>query len=518
MRPDGDRRCLLQIYIPLLNLNGLMAKKTLTELRKIRLEKVKKLRDLGIDPYPSTLDKKPQAISKAREKKGKSVSVAGRVMGWREHGNVVFADLKDESGQIQLFFQKKNLKNFKILKYFDLGDFVLVSGKVTETEAGEITIDVTFFQLLTKAIRPLPSTWHGLKDVEERYRKRYLDMLLNPEVKKVFVRKAKFWEVNRKFMKEKGFTEVETPILEHITGGADAKPFITHHDALDEDFYLRISTELYLKRLIGAGFEKVYTLGPNFRNEGIDDEHLQEFYQIEWYWAYANYRDNMKLVQEMFRHIANEVYGKARFTKNGHTFDLDNDWEEIDYVEVMKKKLNIDIFQAEEKEMLKVIEKHGVNLERGAVNRGRLADNLWKIIRKDVSGPAFLINEPKFISPLAKSKKDNEEITERFHIILAGSELGNGYSELNDPLDQLERFKEQQARREAGDEEAQMLDMDFVEMLEYGMPPTSGYAHSERLFWFLEGVSAREGVMFPQMKRKKNVAVSGSSSKSHLEK
>lgn len=301
-------------------------------------------------------------------------------------------------------------------------------------------------------------------------------------------------------MLEKGFVEVETPVLEHFTGGADARPFKTHHNTLDEDFYLRISTELYLKRLIGGGFEKIFTLGPNFRNEGIDDEHLQEYYQIEWYWAYANYRDNMDMVKEMFRYIAQNVYGKTKFESKGYSFNLAEEWQEIDYVEILKEKFGIDIFTSSDEEIHSVVKKQGIELE-GAINRNRLIDNLWKAVRKDISGPAFLINEPKFMSPLAKSKQDDEKITERFHVILAGSELGNGYSELNDPVDQFERFSEQQKARDAGDEEAQMMDIDYVEMLEYGMPPTSGYAHSERLFWFLEDISAREATLFPQMKR-----------------
>lgn len=294
--------------------------------------------------------------------------------------------------------------------------------------------------------------------------------------------------------------EVETPVLEQVTGGADARPFATHMNALDQDFYLRISTELYQKRLIGGGFEKIYTLGPNFRNEGIDDEHLPEYYQLEWYWAYADYRDNMRLVKEMFRFIGLEVYGKTKFAKGEHSFDLADEWEEIDYADRIADRLGIDIFKDEDKKMAAAIAKAGVGLA-GKVDRQRLVDNLWKIARRDISGPAFLVNVPKFMSPLAKSKKEAPELTERFQAIIAGSELGNGYSELNDPVDQLERFREQQAAREAGDEEAQMMDLDFVEMLEYGMPPTSGYGHSERIFWTLEGVSGREATLFPQLKR-----------------
>jgi lysyl-tRNA synthetase, class II len=315
----------------------------------------------------------------------------------------------------------------------------------------------------------------------------------------MFKRKAKFWQVQREFLKEKGFMEVEVPILEPVTGGADAAPFITHHNALDQDFYLRISTELYQKRLIGAGYEKIYTFGPHFRNEGIDDEHLQEFYDIEWYWAYADYKDNMELVKEIFRHIANSVYGKTKFTTRGHTFDLAGEWEEIDYTTLIKERFGVDIFKDSDEKILEVVKKNNIELDDD-INRNRLIDNLMKIARSEISGPAFLINQPKFISPLAKSHKDNEELTERFQPIIAGSELGNGYSEINNPLDQLDRFLDQQALRDEGDDEAHMLDIDFVEMLEYGMPPTSGYGHSERIFWFMEDVTAREGTFFPQMR------------------
>ncbi len=439
---------------------------------------------------------------------GKTITLAGRLMSWREHGNIIFGHITDMSGSIQLFIKKDTLKNansknqslgFANLEFLDIGDFIQATGKIMKTTAGEISLQPETIKILVKSLRPLPEKREGLKDQELIFRKRYLDLVVNTERRAVFLRKAKFWEANRVFMKEHGFVEVETPIMEHITGGADARPFVTHHHALDEDFCLRISTELYQKRLIGGGFEKIYTLAPNFRNEGMDDEHLQEYYQNEWYWAYANYRDNMNLVKKMFRYLAAEVYGKTKFTKGAHVFDLSDEWEEIDYGKIILERLGIDIFKDSEEKMLAVIKKHQVKLEN-TPNKARLVDNLWKIIRADITGPAFLVNEPKFTSPLAKSKTDDPRLTERFHVIIAGTELGNGYSELNDPVDQLERFKEQQTAREMGDEEAQMMDIDFVEMLEYGMPPCSGYGHSERLFWFLEGITAREGTLFPQMK------------------
>lgn len=490
-----------------------MSQLKLQEIRNIRLEKAKKLREMGIDPYPAKSNKEisnSEILEKYEEYEGKEVTVAGRLMSWREHGQIAFGHIQDEKGRLQLFVQEKELENtntekqtlgFNNLNLLDIGDFVEAKGTVAKTSRGEISVIPHTIRILTKSLRPLPDKWEGLQDPELIYRKRYLDLVMNPERKEMFKRKSLFWQANRKFMEKNGFMEVETPILEHLTGGADARPFQTHHNALDEDFYLRISTELYQKRLIGGGFEKVYTLGPNFRNEGIDDEHLQEYYQIEWYWVYATYKENMNLVRDMFRFIAQKVYGKTQFTTRGLTYDLEDDWEEIDYVKVIRDKHGIDVFTATEDDMFSVIKKHGVELT-GAINRIRLIDNLWKIIRKDIAGPAFLVHVPEFISPLAKRWPNDERLTERFQPIIAGSELGNGYSELNDPVDQYQRFLEQQKARDAGDDEAQMMDIDYVEMLEYGMPPTSGYGMSERVFWAFENVTAREATFFPQLRYK----------------
>lgn len=488
-----------------------MSATRLSEIRNIRLEKAEKLRALGINPYPSESKRthsNATVISDFLKLDSKEVSVVGRLMSWREHGEIIFGHLQDETGKLQIFIQKDKLQKtnstnqnlgFDELNLVDVGDFLEVVGIVGKTVRGEISIVPSRIRIITKSLRPLPEKWEGLKDQETIFRKRYLDLIMDQTHLDLFVRKAKFWNANREFLKHKGFIEVETPVLEHVTGGADAKPFMTHHNALDEDFYLRISTELYQKRLIAGGLEKIYTLGPNFRNEGIDDEHLQEYYQIEWYWAYADYRDNMKLTQDMFRYIAKEVYGTTKFESKGHSFDLADEWEEIDYTKVIHERFGVDVIAASEESMNAILKKEGVVLE-GGVNRARIVDNLWKIIRKTVAGPAFLINTPKFISPLAKSIQGREDLTERFQIVIAGTELGNGYSELNDPLDQYSRFIDQQAARDAGDDEAQMMDIDYVEMLEYGMPPVSGYGHSERVFWILEGLGAREATLFPQMK------------------
>ncbi|MBI2326071.1 lysine--tRNA ligase [Candidatus Collierbacteria bacterium] len=485
------------------------------EIISERKKKMEGLTALEIELFPARSQKditNGEVVNNFAKYEGKSFNLTGRIVAWREHGKLIFGQILDQSGKIQLFIRGDELEptskakqtiGFGDLHLLDIGDFVQVFGEIVKTKTGEISVQVKHIKLLTKSLRPLPEKWVGLKDMEIAFRKRYLDFIVNRDKVERFIRKSKFWEANRKFMKDHGFIEVETPILESMTGGADARPFVTHMNALDQDFFLRISTELFEKRLIGAGFEKIYTLGPNFRNEGIDDEHLPEFYQLEWYWAYADYNDGMKLIKEMYRYVASEVYGRTKFTSRGMTYDLADEWVEIDYAKVIKEKLGIDIFTSTDGAMMKVVKAKGLKLA-GDINRARLIDNLWKLIRKEIAGPAFLINEPKFMSPLAKSKPENPELTERFHVILAGSELGNGYSELNNPMDQRARFEEQQKAREEGDEEAQMMDVDFVEMLEYGMPPTCGWGHSERLFWFLEDVSAREGTLFPTMRVKKD--------------
>ncbi len=480
-------------------------KSNLIGQRKVRLEKLEKLKSLGINPYPSKSERDIQIgeIKKDFEKyEGMIHTVAGRITGWRTYGKLLFADIKDQTGNIQIIAKSDWLENDKEklswenLELLDLADFIEVKGEIGKSKTGEVSVIAKGIKLLTKSLRPIP---RKLINKEQKFRRRYLDLVINEDRVKLFERKAKFWEVQREFLKNHGFLEVEVPVLEVVTGGADAKPFKTHHNALDIDLYLRISTELYQKRLIGGGFEKIYTFGPNFRNEGMDDEHLQEFYDIEWYWAYANYKDNMKLVKDLFLEIANKVYGKTEFTTRGHTFDLAKEWEEIDFSEVIKKNFGVDIFNDSDEVLLKALKDKNIEVD-GEINRSRMIDNMWKVIRATVSGPAFLVNHPMFVSPLAKSKEENTKLTERFQVIIAGSELGNGYSEINDPQDQLKRFMEQQRLRDSGDEEAQMLDIDFVEMLEYGMPPTSGYGQSERIFWFLEDVSGREGTLFPQMK------------------
>lgn len=483
---------------------------SLKELRNSRLEKLEKLKNLGVDCYPAKSHRDTvisAIVGDFVRHEGKEVVVAGRVVSLRSHGSIVFLDLKDASGKIQVLIKKDGLTNadhknselsFDDLNLLDEGDFVEARGAVSKSQRGEISIDARAIRVLTKSIRPMPGAWDGLKDKETRLRRRYLDTNINPEVYQRFLRRAKFWEAHREFFKQRGFYEINIPVLELVPGGADAKPFVTHMDAIDQDFYLRISQELYLKRLIGGGYEKVYEIGPRFRNEGISDEHLPEHIAMEFYWAYADYNDGMEFIKELFRFVAQEVYGTQKFKMRGFEVDLAREWEKIDYVKLMREKTGLDVLNPDDYKIKEVLKLYKIKLP--AYSTSRAIDHVWKELRKDIAGPAFIVGEPKALSPLAKSDPQNPLITQRFHPILAGSEQGNAFSELNDPVDQLARFREQQSMRESGDAEAQFLDIDFVEMLEYGMPPTFGYGHSERVFWFLEDVTAREGVPFPQLK------------------
>lgn len=478
--------------------------------REDRLRKLEELRESGINPYPARV-KRDRTIANAitdfndLEKSQAALALAGRLRSKREHGNLAFADLDDGSGSIQLAFSKKDLgaDNYKaFLKFIDIADFIQVQGNAFLTQRGEKSVLVKDWQILAKAIRPIPDAWYGLKDEDEKLRKRYLDLLLNPELREIFYKRAKFWEVTRAFLKERGFFEVETPTIETTTGGAEANPFKTRHDDYDLDVYLRISVgELWQKRLMAAGYEKTFEIGRVFRNEGSSPDHLQEFTNMEFYWAYADYEMGMKLAQELYQEIATKVFGTTKFTTRGFNYDLAGEWPRVDYRDEVRKQTGIDVLKATETEMADTLDKLGVKYEGN--NRERLMDTLWKYCRRQIAGPAFLINHPKLVSPLAKAHLDNPELTERFQIIIAGSEIGNGFSELNDPVDQRCRFALQQELIDRGDKEAMMPDWEFVEMLEHGMPPTCGFGFGERLFAFLVDKPVREVTLFPLMKPKK---------------
>ncbi len=479
-------------------------------LRAERLKKLAELRELGIDPYPSHI---PHTSTVAhfldtfaeREQSDiqEPVSLAGRIMSLREHGGIVFADLFDGT-RIQLVVRREDIGDESydtFLKLVDQGDIISAAGIAFTTRRGERSLKVSSWTMAAKSLLPLPSEWFGIKDEDTRYRQRYLDIILEGAVRETVVRRAAFWRTIRDFLLARNFLEVETPILETEPGGADARPFITHHNALDIDVYLRISAgELWQKRLLVAGFEKVFEIGRIFRNEGMSHEHLQDYTQLEFYQAFSNMEEGMKLVQDLYRTIAEKVYGTMEFTYRDHTVNLAAPWPRIDFCEQIRTSFGIDPLACTDAEAVEAAEKAGIPLDAAARNTPRIVDLMWKQVRKTMSGPAFLVGVPVYLEPLAKRSPESPKTVERFQVILGGSEIGKGFSELNDPLDQLERFEHQQALREAGDEEAQRLDRDYVEALEYGMPPAFGFGVSERLFSFFENKNVRECQIFPLMK------------------
>ena len=484
---------------------------SIDEIRDVRLKKLETLKKKGINPYPARSNRElslQEVIENfdSLEKDKKSKWIAGRIMSCRGQGAIIFLTLFDGSASFQALLKKDVLGDEKLDLFnevADIGDFIEIHGTFFVTKRGEKTIEAKDWRMLSKSLLPLPEKWHGLQDAEEKFRKRYLDILMNPEVMDLFQKKSKFWESTRNFLKSKGFLEVETPVLEVTTGGADAKPFITHHNALDMGVFLRISMgELWQKELMVAGYPKTFEIGRQFRNEGMDAEHLQDYTQMEFYWAYANYEDGMKLVEEMYKYVAQETFGTLQFKIHGFDVDLSQPWERYDYVETIKKYTGVDVLKVSETEIKDKLDELGVKYDVEGFNITRAIDNLWKFCRKKIGGPGFLVNVPVTISPLAKRDEKNPEVCQRFQPIIAGSELGNGYSELNDPIDQEERFIEQQKLREGGDEEAQMHDHDFVEALEHGMPPTCGFGMSERVFSFLMDRPMRECQIFPLMKPK----------------
>ncbi|MBI3889054.1 lysine--tRNA ligase, partial [Candidatus Saccharibacteria bacterium] len=435
--------------------------------------------------------------------------VAGRITGIRKFGKLAFIVIRDTSGSIQLFLHapdvalleaEQGVLGMKELPLLDTGDFVEATGEIVRTKTGEISVAVKSLRLLTKSLRPMPTE---LTNKEERFRRRYVDMNVNQEVRDRFVRRSKFWTATRDFFNEQGFLEINIPVLETTAGGADANPFVTHMDALDQDFYLRISHELPLKRLLVAGYEKVYDIGARFRNENYSDEHLPEHVAMEWYWAYADWEKGMELTEQMIRFIVDRTWGGRVFTlADGQTVDFGSDNEHfprISFVEVLKNEFQIDVFNSPIEAIAAKLKEHGLEVEKQD-NRQRSLDKLWKKHRKTIAGPAFLVDMPTFMQPLAKTQPGKPELTEQFNLVFGGSEMCKAFSELNDPIDQYNRFLEQQQMRDDGDEEAQMMDIDYVEALEYAMPPACGLGFSERVFWSLEGVTAREGVPFPQLR------------------
>jgi lysyl-tRNA synthetase class 2 len=477
------------------------------ELRKVKIQKLEQLKAQGIDPYPVDAKRTHQigdalkAFDKLSTDKSE-VFLVGRIKSIRTHGKLAFFDLEDESGRVQVLLKEENLKdNFKLIELLDLGDFLEAQGVLMLSKSGQQSLEATKIRLLSKSILPIPTEHFGIEDLETRLRKRYLDLMLNPETREIFRKKAVFWKTIRRFLEEQNFLEVQLNVLEPIPGGAEAEPFTTHHNALDRDFFLRISLELPLKKLMVGGYEKVFEIGRIFRNEGISTEHLQDYSQMEFYWAYSEYEQLMDMIEEMYKQVIANVTGGLKTTYDGKEIDWSGKWPKVKYFEIFKEKTGLDLNSASEEDLKKYADDEKIKYDKKQ-GKGRLIDLIYKKkVRPNLIQPCFLINPPVEIEPLAKKDPKNPREVQRMQILAGGTELGKGFSELNDPLDQRARFEDQMKLREAGDKEAQMLDQDYLEAMEYGMPPMAGFGLSERLFAVILDKSIRETNFFPLMKQ-----------------
>jgi len=474
-------------------------------LEDIMREREKKLTryEGKISAYPATVKKTSRikdvvsGFSKMAAAKRK-ISLCGRIFSWRDQGKIIFADVRDECGKIQAVLKIGETDNVDFLKEtVDAGDFVEVTGTLFTTKRGEKSILAKKFRVISKSLRPIPSSWYGIEDAEIKFRKRYLELLIDDDLKEVFRKRRVFWDEMREFLKENGFFEVEMPVFEAIPGGAEAEPFVTHHNALDRDFYLRISLELPLKKMLVAGFDSVFEIGRIFRNEGIDKEHLQDYTQMECYRSYWDYRDMMKFVEAMYKRVIKKTFGMLSFDRDGKKISWSGKWPEVDYYKIFLKKTGLDLNSASKKDLARKALELGAKPEV-SFGRGRLIDLVYKkAIRPGLVAPCFLVNPPVDVEPLAKRSPTDQSRVERFQVLAFGTELGKGFSELNDPRDQRARFEEQMKLRAEGDAEAHRIDDDFLEALEYGMPPAAGFGVSERLFSALANKPVRETVIFP---------------------
>ena len=483
------------------------------KLRKIRLKKLEAIEKAGFLAYPSKA-KRTHKIIEAIEnfeeisKSKKEIILAGRIRSLRIHGGSTFLHLEDGTGKIQAYFRKDRLgeRGYKFfLDNFDIGDFIEIRGILFKTKKGERTIEAANYKMLAKSLLPLPEKWHGLKDVEERFRKRYLDLIFNPEVKRKFELRSRIITEIREFLEKEGFLEVETPILQPIYGGAKARPFKTYLNALDMDLYLRIAPELYLKRLLVGGFEKVYEIGKCFRNEGIDRFHNPDFTTLEFYWAYADYKDLMKLTERMFEGIVKKIFGKPEISYQGKKINFKAPWPRIEFNQLFKKYIKINLDEINRDALEKRAKDLGIQLEKG-LGKAEIADEIYKkFCRPKIWQPTFIINFPLGFQPLAKSLERDPKKLANFQWIVGGIELSNAFSELNDPLEQRKRFEEQEKLFKGGFEEAQRMDEDFLEALEYGMPPAAGFGMGiDRLVALLtDSHSLRDVILFPTMRPKR---------------
>jgi lysyl-tRNA synthetase class 2 len=486
----------------------------LNELQQQRLAKLERLRAAGIDPYPPRASR-THAIGDVLAQfdtlaeSGARLTLAGRIVGARRvMGKLAFAHIEDESGRIQLWLSKSDLGDEWFARFrdeLDTFDIVQASGTLRRTKSGEASLFVQELQVLAKALNPPPEKWHGLSDQEERHRQRYLDLIVNPEVRDVFRTRARIVTTMRRFLDERGFVEVETPTLQPLYGGATARPFITHHNQLKQDLYLRIAVELYLKRLIVGGFERVYEISKVFRNEGVDRTHNPEFTMMECYQAYADYNDIMRLVEDMYRTIALAVCGTTTVTYQGQALDFGPDWARVSIPEAIDEHTGIDILKLDELGALQqAIRAARLPIEMKP-NWGKQVDELFsEMVQPRLIQPTFILDHPVALSPLAKRRPDNAVLTERFEPIIAGMELGNAFTELNDPLDQEQRFLEQGRAYAAGDDEAQQMDLDYINALMYGMPPTGGLGIGidRTVMLFTDRPNIREVVLFPHMRQR----------------
>lgn len=480
--------------------------KDLNEMLQIKRDKLEDLKKEGRDPHKVVNFKGRIASSLIKdnfeEYDGEKVRIAGRIMAKRGHGNMSFMDIQDEEGQIQIVNRKNVIGDeFKQVKKYDIGDIVGIEGKVFKTNQGEISIETETPLLMTKSLQMLPEKWHGLKDPDLRYRQRYLDLIVNPEVKSVFVQRSQIISEIRRFLDGQGFLEVETPILNTIAGGATARPFTTHHNSLNIGMYLRIASELYLKRLIVGGFDRVYEIGRMFRNEGMDATHNPEFTTMELYQAYGDFEDMMEITENMVEHVANKVKGTTVVEFDGHEIELKAPWKRISMIDAVKEHSGVDFNEIKtDEEAIAIAKEKGVEVKE---TRGEIiAEFFDEFVEDKLIQPTFIVDYPVEISPLAKRKNDDPSLTYRFEAFINGAEIANAFSELNDALDQKQRFLDQVAKREAGDDEAQMMDYDFVNALEIGMPPTGGLGIGiDRLIMILTGQhSIRDVLLFPTMK------------------
>jgi lysyl-tRNA synthetase class 2 len=482
----------------------------LDDITEQRRQKLRTIREQDIDPYPPRYPRShtaKEAIARFKRGEDTPVSLAGRVTALRVMGKAAFCDLRDSSGKIQAYFSNKILGDrYDFLHNVDIGDIIGVEGRVFVTRTGEVTVEVSGFTMLSKALRPLPEKWHGLTDVEKRYRQRYLDLISDEKVGRIFAVRSRVLAAVRRYMEGRGFTEVETPVLHPVAGGALAHPFVTHHHALDRDLYLRIATELYLKRVIIGGFDKVYEIGRIFRNEGISTKHNPEFTMMESYQAYADYNDVMEMLEDMVSTVSRRVLRRTRVKFGGEAIDFSPPWQRITLREAVRQECGIDFLEhGDERSLLDAVKQQGLQVDQSRGVSQILDKLISAYVEPKLIQPTFLLDYPLAMSPLAKRKPDDGRLVERFEAFAGGMEIANAFTELNDPEEQRERFRQQDAiRAELGDEQAERVDEDFLVALEHGMPPTGGLGVGiDRLVMLLTGQhSIREVILFPQLRSK----------------